>query len=170
MAFAGLGVACADQTSSSGGGTPAAVDTLLSEVGIAHRTRVEGRVAEVNIVSDDLTKVSANVADPDLLNAWGLAFFPEGPAWISANGHASLNVYDGTGARKREVAVPTTNPSPRRRPGGRLRVRRPLHGRGLLRAEADLPRGAELPLGHGVRARPRSRVGRPAGLATSATG
>jgi len=36
-----------------------------------------------NLVSDG--KISAVTTDPNLLNPWGIAFFPGGPFWISDN-------------------------------------------------------------------------------------
>jgi uncharacterized protein (TIGR03118 family) len=53
----------------------------------------------------------AAVTDDHLLNPWGLAFFPQGPAWISANGNGTTDVYDGTGQRLREVMLPSTSPT-----------------------------------------------------------
>jgi uncharacterized protein (TIGR03118 family) len=107
-ASAMIGVGCGDQPS-TGGGATAAGSQLLAEVSVAQRAPIEGRVAETNIVSDDRSKVRAKVADPHLLNAWGLAFFPDGPAWISANGQGTLEVYDAAGTRAREVVVPSTS-------------------------------------------------------------
>ncbi len=53
----------------------------------------------------------AAMTDEHLLNPWGLAFFPQGPAWISANGNGTTDVYDGTGKRLREVMIPSTSPT-----------------------------------------------------------
>ena len=111
-ACAMIGAGCGDQSPAGSG--PAAAGSqagLLDEVSLARPARIEGRVAEVNIVSDDPSKVPANMADPHLLNAWGLAFFPNGPAWVSANGQGTLEVYDAAGNRVREVAIPSTSPT-----------------------------------------------------------
>jgi uncharacterized protein (TIGR03118 family) len=36
-------------------------------------------------------------ADPNLLNAWGIAFLPTSPFWVNANGNGTSNLYDGAG-------------------------------------------------------------------------
>jgi hypothetical protein len=52
-----------------------------------------------NLVSDKAaaTNPVADHTDPDLLNPWGVAFFPGGPFWISDNGAAKSTLYDGAG-------------------------------------------------------------------------
>jgi uncharacterized protein (TIGR03118 family) len=109
------GMACADQgTSGSGNGTTteAGSGTLLDEMPkLNPHTRIEGRVAEVDMISDGGPNLSSAVIDDHFFNPWGLAFFPNGPAWIALNGNSTLDVYDGTGARLREVMIPGTNPS-----------------------------------------------------------
>jgi uncharacterized protein (TIGR03118 family) len=106
------GASCADQSSGDGNTTASApAGTLLDEVKLNPGSRIEGQVAQVDILSDDTTKVPAPLADSHLLNAWGLAFFPNGPAWIAANGNSTLDVFDGAGTRLREVMIPGTNPS-----------------------------------------------------------
>ncbi len=110
-ACAMMGAACGDQSSTaSGPATSGTQGGLLDEAALVPAARIEGRVAQVNIVSDDQSKVPAKMADPHLLNAWGLAFPPNGPAWISANGQGTLEVYDGAGNRAREVAIPPPVP------------------------------------------------------------
>jgi uncharacterized protein (TIGR03118 family) len=74
-------------------------------------SRIEGEVKQTNLVTDDQTQNMAAMTDDHLLNPWGLAFFPQGPAWISANGNGTTDVYDGTGARLREVMLPSTSPT-----------------------------------------------------------
>ena len=103
------GASCADQTSGDGNTTASApAGTLLDEVKLNPGSRIEGQVAQVDILSDDTTKVPAPLADSHLLNPWGLAFFPNGPAWIAANGNSTLDVFDGDGTRLREVMIPGT--------------------------------------------------------------
>ena len=48
-----------------------------------------------NLVSDG--KISAVTTDPNLLNPWGIAFFPGGPFWISDNNAGVSTLYDGLG-------------------------------------------------------------------------
>jgi uncharacterized protein (TIGR03118 family) len=49
-----------------------------------------------NLVSNGAT--SAVTTDPNLLNPWGIAFFPGGPFWIADNGSGLSTLYDGLGA------------------------------------------------------------------------
>jgi uncharacterized protein (TIGR03118 family) len=48
-----------------------------------------------NLVSDGA--VSAVTTDPNLLNPWGIAFFPGGPFWIADNNSGLSTLYDGLG-------------------------------------------------------------------------
>src|SRR5882672_11496559 len=48
-------------------------------------------VRQRNLVSDG--GVAASQQDPNLVNAWGLAFNPNGPAWVSAAGTGLSIVY-----------------------------------------------------------------------------
>jgi len=83
LGLAIAGASCADQP--SGGGDTSrrgSAGTILDEVKLNPGTRIEGHVVEAAIVSDDTMAVPAPLADPHLLNPWGLAFAPNGPAWI----------------------------------------------------------------------------------------
>jgi uncharacterized protein (TIGR03118 family) len=57
-------------------------------------TSSERVVARTDIVSD---QAGAAVGDPMLVNAWGLAFNPAGPAWVSATETGVSLVYDASG-------------------------------------------------------------------------
>ena len=48
-----------------------------------------------NLVSDGA--VAADHVDPNLVNAWGIAFNPTGPVWIADNGTGLSTLYDGAG-------------------------------------------------------------------------
>jgi uncharacterized protein (TIGR03118 family) len=113
LAAAVGGMACADQgPSSDGTTTQAGAGVLLESVKLDPRSRIEGEVQQVNLITDSMKANQAAHADPTLLNPWGLAFFPQGPAWISANGNGTLNVYDGNGNPARdEVTIPPTAPT-----------------------------------------------------------
>jgi uncharacterized protein (TIGR03118 family) len=51
--------------------------------------------------------VSADFTDPNLVNAWGVAFNPNGPVWVADNGTGKSTLYDGTGkAASLIVTVP----------------------------------------------------------------
>jgi uncharacterized protein (TIGR03118 family) len=49
-----------------------------------------------NLVSDGA--VSADQTDSHLVNAWGIAFNPNGPVWVVNNGTGTSTLYDGNGA------------------------------------------------------------------------
>ncbi len=42
---------------------------------------------------------AADVTDPNLVNPWGIAFNPFGPAWVADNGSGVSTLYNGTGTR-----------------------------------------------------------------------
>jgi len=50
---------------------------------------------QTNLTSD---RTDAANQDPNLVNAWGLAFSPAGPIWIAANGTGKAVVYNASGA------------------------------------------------------------------------
>jgi len=53
--------------------------------------------------------IATNATDPTLINAWGLAFNPQGAAWISSNGGGVSEVYDANG---NHLIPPVTIPGP----------------------------------------------------------
>ena len=119
-----VGLSCTDQTSSDGTAAPAgdttSAGTLLDAVKLDPHSRIEGEVKQTNLVTDDQMANAAAVTDDHLLNPWGLAFFPGGPAWISANGNGTTDVYDGTGKRLREVMIPATPSGDQATPSGQV--------------------------------------------------
>jgi uncharacterized protein (TIGR03118 family) len=59
-----------------------------------------------NLVSNQVG--GANHTDPLLVNAWGLAYGPGGPFWISDNGTGWSTLYDGLGVKQGlEVLIPS---------------------------------------------------------------
>jgi uncharacterized protein (TIGR03118 family) len=44
--------------------------------------------------------------DPNLVNAWGIAFSPTGPFWISDNGSGLSTFYTGTGTPQGMITIP----------------------------------------------------------------
>jgi uncharacterized protein (TIGR03118 family) len=58
------------------------------------------RYAQTNLVSDNNSAAQAKFNDPNLLNPWGVAFFPGGPFWISDNGAGVSTLYDGAGVKQ----------------------------------------------------------------------
>ena len=63
-------------------------------------------VTQVNLVADAAGFGAARI-DTNLRNAWGLAFVPNGPIWISANHKGVSVIYDNMGNQKRPpVTIP----------------------------------------------------------------
>jgi len=63
---------------------------------------------QTNLVSDG--SIPAAINDPNLLNPWGIAFFPGGPFWISDNNAGVSTLYDGLGSIN-QLVVKIPNPS-----------------------------------------------------------
>ena len=64
---------------------------------------------QTNLVSDKSAAAAATFQDPNLLNPWGVAFFPGGPFWISDNGSGKSTLYDGKGVKQ---GLTVTIPAP----------------------------------------------------------
>jgi len=79
-----------------------------------HKSKVINNFEQVNLVANN-NKYHAARIDPKLLNAWGLAFSPNGIAWISSEGAGVSTVYDKEGL---EVRPPVAIPSPGAPTGG----------------------------------------------------
>jgi hypothetical protein len=67
---------------------------------VSHTEAGENRYVQTNLVSDTNSAAQGTFNDPDLLNPWGVAFFPGGPFWIADNGAGVSTLYDGTGAKE----------------------------------------------------------------------
>ena len=65
----------------------------ISAAVIAHAA--SNGYTQTNLVSDGA--IQAITTDPNLLNSWGIAFFPGGPFWIADNGSGLSTLYDGLG-------------------------------------------------------------------------
>jgi uncharacterized protein (TIGR03118 family) len=72
----------------------------------ATKTGLGTRFFRTDLVSD---QKGALTVDATLVNPWGLAFSPNGLAWISVNGSGLVNVYDAHG---RSMAPGMTVPTP----------------------------------------------------------
>jgi uncharacterized protein (TIGR03118 family) len=68
---------------------------MIVAISVAGVNATTGRYVQKNLVSDGA--VSATTTDPNLLNPWGIAFFPGGPFWISDNNGGVSTLYDGLG-------------------------------------------------------------------------
>jgi uncharacterized protein (TIGR03118 family) len=60
-------------------------------------------------LSSDLKGVAANT-DPQLINPWGIAFFPGAPFWVADNNSGFSTLYDATG-KKQSLIVTIPQPA-----------------------------------------------------------
>ena len=90
----------ADSTSDDSGAADSAVSRLVTGF------------SKIDLVSD---RDGAVTKDLNLVNPWGIAFNPAGPAWIANNHSGTSTVYDAAGALKLTVTLPaatgSTDPS-----------------------------------------------------------
>jgi uncharacterized protein (TIGR03118 family) len=80
----------------------------------AHAKKNVGQYAERDLVSN--VPFAAELLDPDLVNAWGLAFAPTSPAWVADNGTGVSTLYSGSASVV--VKVPLTVSIPDGAPTG----------------------------------------------------
>ncbi len=83
------------------GGVTAGVSVATSVPAVAsdrhsdhHPDRDDNRYQQVDLVSDVVS--AAKLHDANLVNAWGLAFGPTTPLWVSNNGSDTSTLYRGT--------------------------------------------------------------------------
>ena len=75
---------------------------------------------ETKLVADDAS-LGATTVDPNLVNAWGLAFSSGGTLWVSDNGTSLSTLYNGTGGKlSLEVGIPTVGGAPGGKPTGQV--------------------------------------------------
>jgi uncharacterized protein (TIGR03118 family) len=60
-----------------------------------------------NLVTSETT--GADHQDTELVNAWGLAFNPNGPAWVADNGSGHSTFYDGLGNKVGSITIAPVN-------------------------------------------------------------
>lgn len=100
LAIITVGISCGGPTGESAPeSSPVIDDELASNTGNPGVT-----ATQVNLVSDQ--KRVAKMTDPNLKNAWGLAFNPVGFAWVSAAETGLSPVYDANGNLKLTVTIP----------------------------------------------------------------
>ena len=51
-----------------------------------------------------------NNTDSDLINAWGIAFNPDGFVWVADNGSGKATLYDGDGKKNENLIVTIPGP------------------------------------------------------------
>jgi uncharacterized protein (TIGR03118 family) len=97
VSFAALSIAgCGNEAKEGVTVTDAGV-VLVGDAAVAVTT-----VTTTKLVSD---QPGAAHTDPNLINAWGLAFAPTGVAWVASNAAGRIQLYDATGAPN--AAMPT---------------------------------------------------------------
>lgn len=74
-----------------------------------HPPAVSAYVA-TSLVSDT-PALPAAYTDPNLVNAWGVAFNPRGFVWVAANGTAKSTLYDGNGVPQSLVVSTPAGPT-----------------------------------------------------------
>ncbi|AKU93673.1 hypothetical protein AKJ09_00337 [Labilithrix luteola] len=84
LALGLVGAACGTDREPSG--TSSSTSPLETR-GSGAGTKIAAAVNQTVLVTDD--------KNPDLVNAWGLAFAPTGRAWIADNGSGKASIYDG---------------------------------------------------------------------------
>ena len=80
-----------------------AVGIALIAAPAAHAAQTD-RYVQHNLVSDEAGV--ADHQDPDLVNAWGIAFNPFGPVWVNSAERGFSKVYNGAGTLALTVAIP----------------------------------------------------------------
>ena len=87
---------------------------LGSAVAPAQAAPTANRFDQVNVVSD--VPGLAQIHDPLVVNAWGLALSPTSPLWVANNGSDTATLYGGNGTTtpfaKRALEVAVTNGAP----------------------------------------------------------
>src|SRR5262245_47272271 len=92
-----------------------ATAALLALAAPAHGPGI-GHYAQGDLVSD--VPGAAELPDPSLVNAWGLAFSPTSPAWVADNGTDVSTLYTDAGGTGPATKVPLTVSIPGGAPTG----------------------------------------------------
>ncbi len=80
---------------------------MLSSVSVY---AINSSYVENDLVSDQ--SGAAAKTDSSLVNAWGIAFHPNGFAWVADNGTGKATAYDGLGNKMAEITIPPPMGSP----------------------------------------------------------
>ncbi|WP_215404161.1 TIGR03118 family protein [Janthinobacterium sp. JC611] len=75
-----------------------------------HKPPMLSTYVATSLVSDTAALPAAHT-DPNLVNAWGVAFNPRGFAWVVANGTAKSTLYDGNGVPQSLVVSTPAGPT-----------------------------------------------------------
>jgi uncharacterized protein (TIGR03118 family) len=80
---------------------------LFTNWGAANAQVSTNTYKQTNLVADTATATPAPLhVDPNLLNPWGIAFFPNNPFWISDNNSGFSTLYDQTGMIQGTFTIP----------------------------------------------------------------
>ncbi len=96
IVLAGIATACSSGAPMDGEATSSSAEEALRAV----RPRIAEVLVQTNVVTNSSADGGAGKAlatDPQLQNAWGIAFSPTGRPWVSANGTGLAQVYDSKG-------------------------------------------------------------------------
>jgi uncharacterized protein (TIGR03118 family) len=70
---------------------------LALALGVTASAHADSGYQVQNLVSDGFLPAKNPTPDPNLVNAWGLAFSATSPAWVADNGTGLSTLYDGNG-------------------------------------------------------------------------
>jgi uncharacterized protein (TIGR03118 family) len=70
---------------------------LALALGVTANARADNGYQLQILVSDGVVAAKNPTPDPNLINAWGLAFSATSPAWVADNGMGLSTLYDGNG-------------------------------------------------------------------------
>src|SRR5256714_10413768 len=90
-------------------GAVAVAVAALTAAGSASSARFDRFVGRV---------LASDRADPQLVNAWGLAATPTGPWWVANEARASSTLYDGDGRKQALTVRVPAGPTGVASPGG----------------------------------------------------
>ena len=96
----------------------ALVATVAAGLAVAPGALALGHYKRHNLVSDQAGK--ADIMDPNLVNAWGLAFGKSTPAWVADNGTDVATLYTGDVAGSPVMKFPLTVSIPGGAPTGQV--------------------------------------------------
>jgi uncharacterized protein (TIGR03118 family) len=106
LALAGLGCGGTpeEKSDTTDKADPAEVAPEIAELKVGPSETIVEVVTQRDLVSDQA--IPGAVLDPNLVNAWGLAFAPTGPAWVASNEKGLAEVYDSRGNLRLSVTIP----------------------------------------------------------------
>ena len=91
---------------------PALAGLLMAVLGApmaGHAATAPSLFKETDLVSDQ--PGMAQFQDPDLIDAWGVAFAPGQPFWVADNGSGKSTLYTATGVKQGSPVVTIANPA-----------------------------------------------------------